>query len=330
VQLLDGATDRELRFWKAELDYRANNFEAAAAGYKQLLADNTTRLRGRIYDHYSFILLGLDDVAEAKRIGTLYRDAFPGEADAIGVYATTLSAAGEHDAAIAAAEEALRLAEGEDTLAGLAKVLAHKGDRARAKELYARSLERAGASRRPVRRAALALLQFIDGELALAKQTVAPCLARTRAGDAATTAGTGSEATVRERGACLFVAGILDPANAESIAQQLDALAAEATDLRPPYGAPTSLARLVRARATFFGGACLLPAGDGSPPADDSAYRVPLDFYAAYHVPYFASWATCERAAILAARGDKPAARALLTPLSTKRWWLLATLERYR
>jgi tetratricopeptide (TPR) repeat protein len=326
--ILDGATDRELRFWKAELDLRAANFAAAAAGYRGLLADNTKRLRGRIYDHYSLILLGLDDTVEAKRIGTLYRDAFPNEADAIGVYATTLSAAGEHDAAVAAAEEALRLAEGEDTLAGLAKVLAHKGDRPRAKQLYQQSLERAGASRRPLRRAALALLQDIDGELDAAKATVAPCLVRSRGGDPAAST-TATEATVRERGACLFIAGMLDPANAEAIALQLDALADAATPLRPAYGNPASLAKLLRARVQFFGGACLV-AGDGKPPANDSAYEVPLDFYVAYHVPFFATWATCERAAIRAANGDKPGARALLEPIAQKRWWLLATLDRYK
>ena len=124
------------------------------------------------------MLLYLDEPAEALRIGTLYRDAFPGEADAVGVYATTLAAAGELDEAIAAAEEALRLSEGEDTLAGLAKVLALAGDRDRApSELYQRSLERAGTARRPVRRAALALLQWIDGEPAAREATVAPCLA---------------------------------------------------------------------------------------------------------------------------------------------------------
>ena len=96
----------------------------------------TTQLRGRIYDHYSSVLLYFDEPTEALRIGTLYRDAFPGEADAVAVYATTLAAAGKYPEAVAAAEEALRLAEGEDTLAGLAKVLALRGDRARAKELY--------------------------------------------------------------------------------------------------------------------------------------------------------------------------------------------------
>ena len=319
VPILDGSTDRELRFWKAELDYRASSFEAAAAGYKRLLQDNTKRLRGRIYDHYSFILLALDDTSEAKRIGALYRDAFPGEADAIGVYATTLSAAGEHDAAIAAAEDALRLAEGEDTLAGLAKVLAHKGDRARAKELYQRSLDRAPTARRPLRRAALALLQFIDGDTALAKDTVKPCLPG------------GSETSVRERGACLFIAGVLDPANAEPIARELDALAADATPIRPPYGAPSSLAKLVRARAQFFGGGCVVTSTDGTPPADDSAYRAPLDFYAAYHVPYFATWAACEHAAMLAVT-DKAAARAVLEPIAARgnRPWIQSTLAHYR
>src|SRR5690606_28959804 len=127
-------------------------------------------------------LLYLDEPTEALRIGTLYRDAFPGEADAVGVYATTLAAAGRLDEAVAAAQDALRLNEGEDTLAGLAKVLALQGDRAQAKELYQRSMERAGTSRRPIRRAALAFLQWIDGETDAARQTVAPCRARARTG----------------------------------------------------------------------------------------------------------------------------------------------------
>ena len=116
-------SDRELSFWAAELSYRSGNYAAAGAEYKALLADPAPSLRGRIYDHYSSVLLYLDDPIEALRIGTLYRDAFRGEADAVGVYATTLAAAGKTKEAIAAAEEALRLAEGEDTLAGLAKVL---------------------------------------------------------------------------------------------------------------------------------------------------------------------------------------------------------------
>ena len=143
---------------------------------------------------------------------------------------------GDYAKAIDAAQEALRLAEGEDTLAGLGKVVALSGDRTRARALYQRSLDRAGTGRRPVRRAALALLQWIDGDPAAAA-TVAPCLAG------------GSEAAVPERGACLFVAGVIDPARAAEIAGQLDALAAAATDVRPAYGAPRSLAALVRARA---------------------------------------------------------------------------------
>src|SRR5690606_23496286 len=121
-------------------------------------------------------------------------------------------------------------------LAGLAKVLALRGDRARAKELYAQSVQRAGANRRPIRRAALAFLQWIDGEVDAAKETVAPCRARTKGGP------TASDDGARERGACLFVAGVIDPSEAEAIAQELDALAAEAMPTRPAYGAPAALA----------------------------------------------------------------------------------------
>jgi tetratricopeptide (TPR) repeat protein len=334
--LAAGATnDRELAFWAAELDYRSGHYEAAHDAYKALLADPARAFRGRIYDHYSSVLLYLDHPDEALRIGTLYRDAFPGGADAVGVYATTLAAAGRMDEAVAAAEDALRLNEGEDTLAGRAKVLALSGDHARAKQLYQQSIDRAGASRRPIRRAALAFLQWIDGEVDAAKDTVAPCLPSPpdqKAGPAP------SDAGARERGACLFVAGVIDPAHAEDIATQLDALAADATPTRPAYGAPAALATLVRARATFFGGGCVVdpqrpdvatPVGQ----VDDSAYAAPLDFYAAYHVPFFATWAVCERAALRAAHGDREGAAKLLEPVATRapdRTWLLDDLARYR
>ena len=318
------AKDRELAFWAAELDYRAGDYAAARERYRQLLDEPATSLRGRIYDHYSAVLLYVDEPAEAMRIGRLYRDAFPGEADAVGVYATTLAAAGKYPEAIAAADEARQLAEGEDTLAGLAKVLALAGDRARAKELYRRSLERAGVTRRPIRRAALALLQWLDGDAEGANATVAPCLPG------------GTESGVRERGACLFVAGVVDPDLAESAAAELDALAAQASATQPAYGEPAALARLVRARARFFGGACIAPPDGQRPPhaeLDEAAYLAPVDFYAAYHVPYFATWPLCERAALAAARGDRARAVELLRPVVERaphRTWLADTLASYR
>lgn len=324
------AKDRELAFWAAELDYRSGNYAEAGVGYKALLSEPARQFRGRIYDHYSSVLLYLDEPTEALRIGTLYRDAFPGEADAVGVFATTLAAAGQLDEAVAAAQDALGLSEGEDTLAGLAKVLALKGDRAQAKERYQQSMERAGASRRPIRRAALAFLQWIDGETELARQTVAPCRARAKTGPVT------SDASARERGACLFVAGIVEPAEAESIAQELDALAAEAMPTKPAYGSPASLATLVRARAKFFGGGCVVdPARPdvATPPGDidESVYDVPVDFYAAYHVPFFATWALCEKAALRAHRGDRAGAAALLRPVASKapgRSWVESTLQK--
>ena len=319
---------RELAFWTAELDFRAGRYDVARDEYAALLADPAKLFRGRIYDHDSGVLLYLDDPAEALRVGTLYRDAFPGEADAIGVYATTLAAAGRFDDAIAAAEDALRLNEGEDSLAGLGKVLAlkavaTKSDDAfgRALALYQQSLERAGPTRRPLRRAALGLLQWIHGNAAAATATLAPCLTG------------GSEATVHERGACVFVAGLVDPAHADAIAAQLDELAAEATPTSPAYGAPAALARLVRARAQFFGGGCIVPAEALTGAVDEGAYAGPLDFYAAYHVPFFATYALCEHAALLASKGDRAGAAALLEPVAKRapnRAWLLAALARFR
>ncbi len=315
----NATTDRELAFWVAELDYRAGHYALARDEYRALLDAPAEAFRGRIYDHDSAVLLYFDDPAAALTIGTLYRNAFPGEPDAVAVYATTLAAAGRYDEATTAAEEALRLSEGEDTLAGLAKVRALAGDHARAKDLYAQSLAKAGPSRRPLRRAALAMLQWIDGDATAARATVAPCLPG------------GTDATARERGACLWVAGMLDPTG--PAAAQLDALAAEATDLHPAYGNPAALAALVRARTHFFGGACIAapdPSLDGQ--LDEHAYDVPLDFYAAYHLPFFATWQVCEHAALLAARGKKDSAAALLRAVADKapnRRWLESTLVRY-
>jgi serine/threonine protein kinase/Tfp pilus assembly protein PilF len=317
------ARDRELAFWAAEMDYRAGNYATARDEYKALLEDPSPLLRGRIYDHYSSVLLYADEPTEALRIGTLYRDAFPGEADAVGVYATTLAAAGRLDEAISAAEQAVALAEGEDTLAGLGKVLALAGQRDRAIELYRQSLSRAGASRRPIRRAALAMLQLTAGDIAGAKETTAPCLQ-------------GADAAARERGVCLFAAGIADSANTETIAQALDALDVSATAPQPAYGAPASLAMLVRARGQFFGGGCVIPVSPPSVPPPDtllSSYDTPLDFYAAYHVPFFATYAVCERAAALAAQGDKQGARQTIEAVNRKapgRSWLRNSIERLR
>jgi serine/threonine protein kinase/tetratricopeptide (TPR) repeat protein len=315
--------DRELAFWTAEFDYRAGRFELAGDEYGKLLAEPAEAFRGRIYDHDSAVLLYLDRPEEALRVGKLYRDAFPGEADAVGVYATTLAAAGKFDEATRAAEDAVRLAEGEDTLAGLAKVRALAGDHARAKDLYARSLDRAGPARRPLRRAALGLLRWIDGEVDAAKSIVAPCLS-------------GEDATARERGACLFVAGVIEPARAEDAAHQLDELAADATETQPAYGNPAALATLVRARASFFGGACVVDAKRADAAViptevDESAYTAPLDFYAAYHLPYFATWAVCEHAALLAHRGDRDGAQQILRDVAARapgRAWIEAALSK--
>jgi serine/threonine protein kinase len=320
--------DRELRFWSAELAYRGGDYATAAGAFRALLADPAASFRGRIYDHDSAVLLYLDEPAEAATIGALYRDAFPAEADAIGVHATTLAAAGRLDEALVQAELALQLAEGEDTLAGLAKVRALRGERAEAAALYRRSIERAGPSRRPIRRAALAMLQWIDGDVTGARDTVTPCLPG------------GADATAPERGQCLFVAGALDPTRTEAAAAELDALARAASDIAPAYGAPAQLARLLRVRAVFFGGACVVAASPPVAPVEaaaaaalDEALAGELDFYASYHVPFFATWQVCERAALAAATGDKARAASLLGPVAERapgRTWLLDDLAAYR
>ena len=220
--------DHELAFWSAELAYRAGAYELALPGYRELYAAGTRRFRGRIFDHYSAVLMWADDPAAAVDVGRRYHEAYPGEADAVGVHATTLALAGDLDQALALAEEAAALSRGEDTLAGLAKVRALRHEPELAIALYSESLAMAPPSRRPLRRAALALLQWMQGDTAAAT-TVAPCLPG------------GADAAIHTRAACLFVAAVvlppIDP-RVEEAQRQLEALAAAATPTQPAYGDP--------------------------------------------------------------------------------------------
>jgi tetratricopeptide (TPR) repeat protein len=317
-----GATDHELRFWAAELAFTAGAFDLALPAYRELYAEGAKRFRGRIYDHYSGVLLWADEPAAAVEVGRRYHEAYPGEADAVGVHATVLASAGDLDRALALAEEAASLSRGEDTLAGLGKVRALRNELAQAIALYAESLSMAPAGRRPLRRAALALLQWMQGDAAAAVATVTPCLPG------------GADAALPSRAACLFVAAVVLPAGDPQIdvaRAQLEALAAAVTPTRPPYGAPAALAALVRAHQAFTAGGCIGPRPP--PPAELAAFApqverdlsVPLDFYAGYHVPFFATWAVCERAWLARYTGDVDRARALLHPVATRasgRWWL--------
>ncbi|NVB84009.1 MAG: hypothetical protein HOV81_36880, partial [Kofleriaceae bacterium] len=81
-----------------------------------------------------------------------------------------------------------------------------------------------------------------------------------------------------------------------------------------------------------FGGGCVVEPAEPASTVDEAAYDAPLDFYAAYHVPFFQTWATCEHAALLASRGDQEAAMKLLEPVATRspgRAWLLDDLPRH-
>jgi hypothetical protein len=123
---------------------------------------------------------------------------------------------------------------------------------------------------------------------------------------------------------CLFVAGLMKAS--PQVSAQLEQLAAEATPTKPAYGAPASLAKLAGVARQFAAGGCVLPVGaqhaDG---VDEHVYDVKLDFYGAYHVPFFATYAVCEHAALLKARGDAAAAEQLLDTVRKKapgRAWL--------
>jgi len=244
------------------------------------------------------------------------------------VHASTLAVAGRYDEAVARAREAVALHESEDTLAGLGKVEALRGNLSAARGLYERSLARAEPPRRPLRRAALGVLWLLEGERARAAAAVAPCLDG------------GQDAAQVERGSCLFVAGLAEPARAPALAASLERLASVATPAHPAYGDPRALARMLAARVALGSGGCLeepaTPA-DGEPLAPDRAARVRAslegarDFYATYHVPFFDTWGVCTEAALLDAEGQpRDAARVLERALESypRRGLLLLELAR--
>jgi serine/threonine protein kinase/tetratricopeptide (TPR) repeat protein len=327
-ELLDGGGDRELAFWAAELAFRAGAYELALPAYRDLYQASAKRFRGRIFDHYSAVLLWADDPTAAVEVGQRYHEAYPGEADAVGVHATTLAAAGDLDGALALAEEAASLSRGEDTLAGLGKVRALRNELALARSLYADSLAIAPPARKPLRRAALGLLAWMQDDQAAADAAVAPCLPG------------GSDAAIPTRAACLFVAAVIAPDQDPRIdiaRGQLDSLAAAATPTRPAYGDPAALASLIRARQQFTSNGCLRPRPPPRQPVIDPAVAaaierdlaVSIDFYASYHLPFFATWAICERAWLAHTTGDRARAHALLTAvasLAPGRWWLVDDL----
>ncbi len=314
--------DPELGFWSAELAFRARDYEAADAEFRALLQRGADAFRGRIYDHFSAVLLYFDKASEALAIGKAYAEAFPGEADALGVYATTLAAAGELDEALRRAEEALKLNEGEDTLAGLAKVHAYRGEFRRARELYEKAVLLAPPHRRPLRRAALGLLYYLDEQMDAARAAVEPCLPN------------GVDSAIAERAPCLWVAGVISPERIPEILVELERLEAAGTDITPPYGFPDHLANLLRARQLFFGGGCLAAVAEEAAPAHPAEVARLLassgDFYAAYHLPFFSTYALCEQSALARSVADPARAQSLTAPFATRPGHRLVQLEHAR
>jgi tetratricopeptide (TPR) repeat protein len=298
--------DPELAFWAAELAFDAGRYDEANAEYRALLKLPEPPFRGRIYDHASASMLFRRRTVEALEVGRRYAEEFPGEADALGVYATTLAHRGRHAEALRYATLALSLSESEDTLAGLAKVHALRGDLALARQGYLDAMRAAGPPRRVLRRAAAAMVALAQGDAAGARRTTAPC----RAG--------GAEATQRERGACLFVAALADPPARDDIIRQLTTLAADSRAEIPVYGNPAGLADLLRSLEEFDGGGCVTrsrgPVGVGGDPPEGVLIQAdfPTDFFADYHVPFFNTWALCNTALETAWRGDPAAGKTLL------------------
>jgi tetratricopeptide (TPR) repeat protein len=326
-ELLADAGDRERGFWAAELAFRAGDYRAALTEYRALAAAEAPRFAAGSTTTTPRCSCGPTRSTPRAPSASATTRRSPARPTRSGCTPPPWPPPAITPRATALAEEALGLHRSEDTLAGLGKVVALRGEPAAAISLYEQSLALAPPARRPVRRAALALLQWLAGDDAAAAATVAPCL-------------TGADAAAPERGLCLWAAAVLDPTRADELAAALDGLATAATPTRPAYGDPAALAALVRARAGFFGGGCVGRRRPGwvppAAPAEDAvatlerALAQPLDFYGAYHVPFFATWALCEQAALARALGERDRARALLAPARTRapgRWWLADEAE---
>jgi tetratricopeptide (TPR) repeat protein len=277
----DVQADPSLAFWKAELSYAAASYADAELGYRTLLAMADPPYLGRIVDHHAAVLLFHHKPVEAVEIGRLYAEAFPGEADALGVQATTLAAAGRRDEALRLAQEAVGLRDHEDTWAGLGKVQALRGELADAAVSYERSLRIAGDERRALRRAALAWVQWLGGRAGEAQETLAPGLPG------------GAEAAAPEAAAVALVAGLCEPARIPALCAALDALAASARKRAPQSVRPDLLARQLRAVGAAGAGLGLDPRGSIAPPPGGAEEVRRLasapwagDFRSSYHLPF--------------------------------------------
>jgi tetratricopeptide (TPR) repeat protein len=298
AKLGDTREDRELAFWDAELAWRAGLFDEALERYRRLLEADTRRFRGRIFDHYVACLLYRDRVAEAVTVGDAYAREYPGEADAVGVKATVYGVAGRLDEALQLAREAQALSQNEDTLAGLAKIHTLRGELKEAERLYARAIDDAPDYRRPLRRAALAMVYLMNNRVDEARTVVGPCLP----GEA--------DATQRTSSVCWFVAGLADNGRIPDLARELRGRA-QVKPPQVPYGRPEALASVLEAIVALGEDDLLSP--------DEAASALRLledadDLYVAYHLPFLSSYVPRLRAQILAMREDYAGVIAALEP----------------
>jgi tetratricopeptide (TPR) repeat protein len=296
--------DAELTFWDAELAYRAQAFGEADRGYRSLVAAGESRFLGRIYDHEVAVLLTLGDTAAAVRLGAAYARAFPAEADALGVHATALAAAGQTEQALALASAALELHDSEDSLAGLGKVLALRGQLALAGERYRASIASAPPWRRPLRRAALGAIDIMEGRVDDARAVTAPCMPG------------GAEAAERTAAVCVAIAALADVSLTDVAVATLERLAL-APPPEVPYGEPAKLARVLRARARLDSAATCC---DAHLLAELDELLVGADeLFVGYHVPFLATYAVRLRAQARILAGEHGDAVALLAPVIAAR-----------
>ena len=303
----DAEADPALAFWKAELSYAAASYAEAELGYRTLLAQPDPPFLGRIADHHAAVLLFHHKAVEAVEIAGIYAEAFPGEADALGVQATTLAAAGRRDEALRLAQDALALREHEDTWAGLGKVQALRGELGDAAVSYERSLRLAGDERRALRRAALGWVQWLAGRADAARETLAPGLSG------------GAEAGAPEAAAVAFVAGLCEPERIPALVAALDALAASTARRRAPQAVrPDVLARQLRAVAAAGAGLGLDARGTpgAAALAEDARRAVAAswtgDFRTSYHLPFAPALPWLVGASAARAAGAAPEAAEVL------------------
>jgi tetratricopeptide (TPR) repeat protein len=295
--------DPELSFWRAELAYRSGDMAEAELSFRAIADNPNVRFRGRLFDHLSAVLLLHHKTMEAEEVGRAFVEAFPAEAEALGVHATALAMAGRLEEALPAAEEAVALRDDEDTRAGLAKVLAMRGELEAAAAGYEKAIAVAPDARRALRRAALGMVRLLQGDRDAAAAAVEPCI-------------TGADAALPSLGAAHFVAALASPARLDDMLSRLSRLSSDAKRARASLERPEHIARLLKAARLVGAGAFAsdFAAAEPTDAACEEARKLlvgPCELATIYHVPHAAPLAW-----LVAARAQRDGGATLRTALA--------------